>query len=77
MDDSRLVRLEEKIDHLLKYLEKRDEALEKQNNIHNETRDRLIQMEAKNQGAWFIITVFSGVIAFITTIVVSLFEGNK
>lgn len=72
--EERIARLEEKIDTLIKYLERKEHNYEKHNDYHYTTRQELIKLEAKQQGAWFVVSIFSAVIAFVSSLILSIFK---
>lgn len=76
MDESvRLARMEAKLDHLREYLEAKDKSQEKHNDLFYKTRDKVNEMEAKQKGAWVVITVMASVLSAVSTFVISLFKG--
>lgn len=60
--ESRLARLEEKIDHLITSMDRFVDTQGKHNVLFYQTRDEVIVIKASAKAAWFTLTVFGAVV---------------
>lgn len=65
--ESRLARMEEKLDALIASLERREQSQDRHNELFYRARDKVNEMDARSKGAWFAVGIFSAVISFLVS----------
>ena len=76
MDESvRLARMEAKLDSLKDGLEEQIRRQDKINDLFFATRDKVNDMDSRQRGAWFVVTIISGIVSALSATLVSIFKG--